>query len=175
MGGAAIHGGRVDLDPTVFLNTARSGEGALYIPDFISFCDDDDDNDDGRQSIELGGGVVIRLAKKKPRLDSVSPAQYLAANSRILARLIEVGRLSGQGIIDYLAYTAKVGEMATRYTWQSVLTYDHQYRASQAAYGFSLCTPDNTDYGDNPASSDNLNDRAPQCDGVAIGKRAASC
>ena len=53
-----------------------------------------------------------------------------------MARLIETGRLSGQGTLDYLAYTAKVGEMATRYTWSSVLGYDHQYRASQAAYGF---------------------------------------
>jgi len=123
-------GGRVDLDPCVFLNT-RSGETALQIPDFVSFRDNAEHED-----IELKEGVVIRLAKGKPKLDSISPAQFIAANSRILARLIESGRLAGQGILDYLAYTAKVGEMATRYTWSSVLTYDHQYRQSQAAYGF---------------------------------------
>lgn len=127
---AAPLGGRVDLDPCVFLNT-RSGETALQITDFVSFRDDVEHDD-----IELREGIVLRLAKQKPKLDTVSPAQFLAANSRILARLIESGRLAGQGIIDYLAYTAKIGEMATRYTWSSVLTYDHQYRQSQAAYGF---------------------------------------
>nr|KAG5688723.1 hypothetical protein BaRGS_032058 [Batillaria attramentaria] len=66
---------------------------------------------------QMPAHLFIRQAKKKSRLDSVSPAQYLAAYSRILARLIEIGHLSGQGIIDYLAYTAKVSEMATRYTW----------------------------------------------------------
>lgn len=53
-----------------------------------------------------------------------------------MAKLIETGRLSGRCIVDYLAYTAKLGEMASRYTWSSVLAYDHQYRVSQAAYGF---------------------------------------
>jgi hypothetical protein len=127
-GTASLGGGRVDLDPTVFLRT-RSGE-ALQITDFIAFREAE------QQEIELKEGVFIRLASGKPKLDTVSPAQFLAANSRIMAKLIETGRLSGQGIIDYLAYTAKVGEMACRYTWSSVLAYDQQYRVSQAAYGF---------------------------------------
>jgi hypothetical protein len=32
--------------------------------------------------------------------------------------------LVGEGMRDYLAYTAKIGEMATRFTWVSVLQYD---------------------------------------------------
>jgi hypothetical protein len=53
-----------------------------------------------------------------------------------MATLIQRGQLSSQGVIDYLAYTAKVGEMAARFTWPSVLQYDDQYRSHQAAFLF---------------------------------------
>jgi hypothetical protein len=123
-------GGRVDLDPTTFLHTNRPGESALRITDFISFSDSCD------QSIELSDGVSIQLPRSKPKLDSVTPFQWISANCRIQATLIQTGKLAGSDILDYLAYTTKVGEMATRYTWSSVLAYDDQYRKSQAAYGF---------------------------------------
>ena len=123
-------GGRVDLDPTTFLHTKRPGESGLQIIDFISFSDTPD------QSIELSEGVSIRLPGAKPKLDSVTPFQWLSANCRIMATLIQSGKIAGRDILDYLAYTTKVGEMATRYTWASVLNYDEQYRKSQAAYGF---------------------------------------
>jgi len=132
-GGVPVGGGagRVDLDPTAFLNTRRPGEPALRIVDFINTC-----NWQQEQEVELGGGVAIRLPRQKPRLDSVSPAQWIAANARIMATMLETGRLSASGTMDYLAYTAKVGEMAARYSWTSVLLYDDQYRQNQAAYNF---------------------------------------
>ncbi|KAK7469842.1 hypothetical protein BaRGS_00036120 [Batillaria attramentaria] len=101
-------------DPVAGFNLASVG--SLHVQLFLysrvrSLCECTHD------ASQLAAHLFIRQAKKKSRLDSVSPAQYLAAYSRILARLIEIGHLSGQGIIDYLAYTAKVSEMATRYTW----------------------------------------------------------
>jgi hypothetical protein len=79
--------------------------------------------------VELGGGLSIRLPRQtKPKLENVTPAQFIAANARIMATLIESGRLADTEVLDYLAYTAKVGEMATRYTWGSVLLYDDHYR-----------------------------------------------
>ena len=38
--------------------------------------------------------------------------------------------------MDYLAYTAKVGDLANRYSWISVMLYDNEYRGLQAAYNF---------------------------------------
>jgi hypothetical protein len=108
---ASLGVGRVDLDPTVFLRT-RSGE-ALQITDFIAFREAE------QQEIELKEGVFIRLASGKPKLDTVSPAQFLAANSRIMAKLIETGRLSGQGIIDYLAARWRVATPGLR-CWPTI-------------------------------------------------------
>jgi len=122
---------RADLDPSVFLHTNRTGEHALKIIDFISLSDPGE-----REEHRLADGVSILLPRNKPRLDSVTPAQWISANSRIMATLLDKGQLSSQGVRDYLAYTAKVGEMATRYTWPSVLQYDEQYRANQAIYNF---------------------------------------
>jgi hypothetical protein len=124
-------GGRIDLEPTAFLCTKR-GEKPLRIIDFINLQEVRED-----EEVELGGGLSIRLPRQtKPKLENVTPAQFIAANARIMATLIESGRLADTEVLDYLAYTAKVGEMATRYTWGSVLLYDDHYRHSQVAYGF---------------------------------------
>lgn len=59
---------------------------------------------------------------------------WMAANGRIMAELI--CSASQQDIMDYVAYTVKIGEMACRFTWASVLTFDNEYRSIQAAAGF---------------------------------------
>ena len=41
-----------------------------------------------------------------------------------------------QFLSDYLVYTVKVGELATRYTWASVLLYDDDYRRMQSELSF---------------------------------------
>jgi len=130
---ATVNTARVDLEPTAFLATRKPGERVLRVTDFISTCSLAEEEEE----VELGGGLKLRLPRNsKPKLDTVTPAQFLAANARIMASLLESGRLAETEILDYLSYTAKIGEMATRYTWGSVLLYDDQYRHSQAAYGF---------------------------------------
>ena len=121
---------RADLEPTIYLRTNTSQGDVLKIIDFVSVCEPSE------KEHKLGEGVSILLPRSKPRLDSITPAQWIAANSRIMAALVQRGQLSGQGVLDYLAYTTKVGEMATRYTWPSVLQYDDQYRSSQASFHF---------------------------------------
>ena len=38
--------------------------------------------------------------------------------------------------LDYLSHTSKMGELATRYTWSSVILLHDEYRRQQAAYRF---------------------------------------
>ena len=59
------------------------------------------------------------------------------------AQLINSGELSSKDdILDYVAYTSKIGELACRLAWQSVLVYDQECRAMQAAGGFGwACIP----------------------------------
>ena len=53
-----------------------------------------------------------------------------------MAQLTTAGKLSGQNLFQYMGYMAKVGELATRYEWRSVMLYDHEYREVQAELGF---------------------------------------
>jgi hypothetical protein len=125
---------RADLEPQVYLGrqTTASAGDALRIINFVSMCESDTEGVEHR----LAEGVAIVLPRSRPRLEAITPAQWIAANSRIMATLMQRGELAGEGLLDYLAYTAKIGEMATRFTWVSVLQYDDQYRASQAAFKF---------------------------------------
>ena len=88
------------------------------------------------EEVDLGGGATLRLARAKPRLQAVSPAMWMAANARIMAAHLDRGHLDPTGVKDYLAYTVKVGELACRYTWQSVLAFDAEYRQNQADMQF---------------------------------------
>lgn len=122
---------RVDLDPQVYLSTKRpQGEKAHIIVDFLPATEN-------VEEVALIPGTSLYLKTgTKTKLREVSPAQWMSANARIMARLLDEGRLNGTGIKDYLSYTAKVGELACRFTWTSVLVYDNEYRQQQAAASF---------------------------------------
>ena len=83
------------------------------------------------------GKLLFEGGPKKPRLESITPHQFYAANSRILFKLIESGALTESGIIAYLGYTVKIAQLADRYVWSSVLLYDRQYRELQAELKFA--------------------------------------
>ncbi len=123
---------RMDLDPQVYLTRADAGNKAKTIIDFIPRASTMND-----QEVEIGNGVILRLqGGTKPKLETITPAQWTAANARILAELIKEGQSSTQYTLDYLSYTAKIGELATRYTWSSVIAFDDEYRRRQAEFRF---------------------------------------
>lgn len=84
--------------------------------------------------------MVLNIGTKKPRLDSLSPHQWSAANVRIMYQLIMDGTLHMNNIPDYLAYTVKVSQLAECYEWVSVLAYDREYRRLQAALDYTFGT-----------------------------------
>ena len=88
-----------------------------------------------RERIVLGDGdeqVLIRSGGSKPRLDQTSPLQWMGASIRILHELVARGDLSTDGITSYLSYMEKISDLASKYTWQSLLVYDREYRRWQA-------------------------------------------
>ena len=53
----------------------------------------------------------------KTKLENIQPAQWTVANARILGEMIS--QIDGdirQLTLDYLSYTAKIGEYGTRFT-----------------------------------------------------------
>lgn len=104
-----------------------SGRTYLKIVDFISpsLCSEEE--------VTLAQGVTLKM-NSKVKLEKVSPAMWITANSRILKSLLNS---NGQfNVKDYLQYTEMIGELASRYTWQSVLFFDDEYRQRQALTGF---------------------------------------
>ena len=103
---------RVDLDPQFYLHKA-SGEAK---PHLITYFVSDTVTD--TEEISLGPGATLKLTiGTKPKLHAVSTAIWIAANARIMAALYDSGDLDhGAAKADYMAYPAKIGELASKYT-----------------------------------------------------------
>ena len=83
-----------------------------------------------------GTELLCRTGPKKPKLESVTPMQWSATNMKIMVNLLREGELSHNNIMDYVAHTIKISELAQKYTWVSVLHYDRAYREMQQAYKY---------------------------------------
>lgn len=81
--------------------------------------------------------LMLAIGNKKPRLESLSMEQYNIANLRIFYELLSSARLpTSSDLRDYLSYSIKILELARKYTWESVLKYDDEYRILQHTYGY---------------------------------------
>ena len=126
---------RGDLNPLVYLaDNKRSGH--LDIVDFVPLLMSNESQYEQVLSSQNGNEIVLKSGTKKLKLDSVSPMQWTAANAKIMAKLLLEGKLGSDHVANYLAYTVKVSNLAQKYTWQSVLVYDREYRHFQAIHKF---------------------------------------
>ena len=128
-------------DPEVFLHlAAQKGEAQYH--DIVHFAPGDIAK---KAESVLGANsdfelVARSLNSKQNKLWAVTPQQWSAANSAIMARLLQDDLLGLEVLNQYLNYTYKVGELGHVYTWQSVLTYDRQYRILQSRLLFAWGT-----------------------------------
>ena len=81
--------------------------------------------------------LTLTLGRKRPKLESITMADYNIANVRIFYELLCSNRLpTPSDIRDYLSYSVKILELSKKYTWTSVLKYDDEFRVLQHAYGY---------------------------------------
>ena len=125
---------RLDLNPQCYLyspNDPKRGKHRSII-DFIPTM--------ARRSMEQREEVheiapeIKMLVGNQQKLDSVTPAQWVAANACILADIVKSAPPQvdiRQLVCDYQSYTVKIGELACVYTWKSVIHYDDEYREKQ--------------------------------------------
>lgn len=125
---------RADLDPLVYLANPNSEFLDIidYVPHFVTEPSRSEQSLAQTEDLHL----IIKSAVKKPKLHQVDQASYMAASSRILASMLQNGKISLAQVPQYLAYQVKIGVLAQRYTWYSVLLYDREYRRMQAAFQF---------------------------------------
>ena len=129
-------------DPEIYLHlAAQKGEVDYY--DITDFVPGDFGGTAHAESVLGTSSDLESVAQPlchKNKLQSVTPQQWAAANSAIMAKLIQDGLLGTAGISQYLNYTYKVGDLGQAYSWQSVLSYDRAYRKLQARLSFSWGT-----------------------------------
>ena len=92
------------------------------------------------EELDIGNNIKIVTSARKNGLESVSSAQWVAANACILAEIMQDPHLSlaekVQTAVDYQAYTAKIGVLASTHIWKSVLLWDDEYRRVQHVHKF---------------------------------------
>ena len=88
------------------------------------------------EEIKVGDGVFLKLdsGTGKVKVDQITPSQWVVANSSILAEMIAeelTGPNSGNIsiVLDYLSYSAKIGDLGGRFTWSSVMINDDKYKS----------------------------------------------
>ncbi|CAH1793950.1 unnamed protein product [Owenia fusiformis] len=131
----AVHGAAASISPLVYLTPVQDkAVGELKIIDFIDKSIEI--NSDQEQSISKRGDQNILVSKSSKREDKISPFEWAVANARIMAKLVQSGKLATQGVLEYQAYTVKIFQHAIAYEWQGVLALDREYRKAQHIHGF---------------------------------------
>ena len=124
-------------ESSMFLKPAQpaKGERVLRIVDFV---DKIVTNTEDRTISDLGNTkLVISSGPKKPKLESLSIAQWVVGNTRIFHSLPSSGKLpSAQDVQHYLVYTVKIMELSSKFSRSSVLQYDDEFRHIQAVYNY---------------------------------------
>ena len=122
-------------DPQIYLQAAASGKSSLSYHDITDFV-----AGNVEEEIIVGGNgsqqVILKSGPKKPKLESVTLAQWSVANLAILYRLLGEGKLEASNILDYLSYTTKICQLVQKFNLVSVLMYDREYRKLQATHHF---------------------------------------
>ena len=122
-------------DPQIYLQAAASGKSSPSYYDVTEFV-----TGNIEEEIVVGGNGsqqdILKSGPKKPKLESVTLAQWFVANLAILYRLLGEGKLEVPNILDYLSYTTKICQLVQKFNLVSVLVYDREYRKLQATHGF---------------------------------------
>ena len=105
-------GERVDLNPLSYLG--KSCKAAKYL-DIIDFLADREGTSEQVIGQADGTEVIVKTTTKKVKLEQVTQIQWATANIRILVELLCRGELNSSSLLDYMAYTIKVGELADKY------------------------------------------------------------
>ena len=112
---------------------------ALRIIDFVNDIIPHEDERMIRNDARGSNRLLVKYGKRKPKLESMTVAQWTVANTHIIHQLISSKQLvSYDDIKSYLAYTVKVMQLCTRYTWVSILGCDDEFRQLQAFYQSGL-------------------------------------
>ena len=82
-----------------------------------------------------GMNLVLQTNLKRVTPDKLTPGQWIAANARILTKLVTEKKIGTAEIEDYLEYTGRVGDLLQLFTASSVFVLDNHHRLEQHQTG----------------------------------------
>jgi len=112
------------------------GEHILRIADLINKLVP---NTDERTISEVAlTKLLVSYGPKKPKLDTVSLAQWVIGNTRIFFTLLQLGKLPCRptDVQHHLAFNVKIMELSSKFTWAFLLKYDDEFSHLQAIYSY---------------------------------------
>lgn len=121
-------------DPQVYLKSLSSTKSTCYnVVDFV-----DVGAEVSEKIVSSGEDFVFlcRSGSKKPKLESLSIAQWSSANIAILYKLVQEGMLSKENVFDYLSYTTFIYGLMHTHDLVSIFYYDREYRRLQHLHNF---------------------------------------
>ena len=130
-------------DPLMHLTVRATKSKALQIVNFLPEAVRIRVNNRKRDKLTFTTTATGTLAIK-PDVTSgyyVTFDEWSAANMRLGAHLINKGQLKPKDVLYYMAYTAMISDLASKYEWSSLIEYDTRYRELQAEYSFPWGTP----------------------------------
>ena len=131
------------FDPRINLTVKATTNKAVHITQFLSERSKKRRLSRRKELVMSGSGSEDSEKVTLVRLDDSHPyagiylEEWAGANTRLMYHLRKTGRLTTDEIDFYLAYTAKIFDLAEKYVWSSILDFDYCYREAQAEYGFT--------------------------------------
>ena len=72
------------------------------------------------------GDVELSIPDSKPKLENITPLQYMEASLRIAREMVQKDGADLQKVLAYMGYLIKVATMDQRFSWHSTLKYDQE-------------------------------------------------
>lgn len=122
---SAISRPSAECDPRSILTVKATNSKAVHILQFLPERARKRRQGRRREFVLASGEeqIVLRPEEDHP-YSGITIAEWGAANAKVMNHLLQNCILARSDVEYYLAYTAKVFELATKYEWDSVLEYD---------------------------------------------------
>ena len=129
---------KASFDPRMSLTVKAHKKKAHKITAFLQEAARERLNNRRKDRVYLAEGVdgSVSIKAEEAGRQYISVDEWAAANTRILAHLLEEGELARSDVEYYLAYTVNVLDLVPKFDWMSILDYDYRYRELQAQHGF---------------------------------------
>ena len=102
------------------------------IRDYITIIQERKDNS---PTFKLGD-MEFCLSNTKPKLDNITPLQYMEASLRIVRESALKEGADLNQVLEQLSYIIKMAIFGQRFQWKSALKYDIEFRKLQASLQF---------------------------------------